>query len=521
MLTTEEANSSPTSDALPVANAASDEHPVYGTYDEDDALFASMDLDPPTMPTATQAKRPPVEDMMDTSSLKRPKVEETTSEVPWKSAKGNVMPVSGSSAQLSPDAAHFQTLLKVFYQRLFPFKDVYRWLSYGNVQKHIFLNREFSFTLASETYIRFQSFKDGDELKNEILRMCPVKVDIGAVYNAKPKDKKAIRAGAFQPIERELVFDIDMTDYDEIRTCCSGGNICTKCWDFMTLSIKVIDRILRDDFGFRHILWVYSGRRGVHCWVSDERARKLTAEARRAIVSYMEVIKGGEGVSRKVSTRDPLHPSLRRAEDILLEHFGQTILEEMNVLGAQEQWSKVLQIIPDDGIRRTLDKEWTAKPKLSGEDKWDQLVAELERKTKPALSTLKRDIIFQYTYPRLDANVSIGLNHLLKSPFCVHPKTGRVCIPIDPAGCEGFNPMEAPELSTLIDELNAYEAKQRDQKDITEEASTNGDRKIPDYEKTSLKEHIEHFRRFVAGMDESVRDALRAKRAEEDRKLHF
>jgi DNA primase small subunit len=38
-------------------------------------------------------------------------------------------------------------------------------------------------------------------------------------------------------------------------------------------------------------MWVYSGRRGVHCWISDERARKLTQEARRALVSYLEVIK--------------------------------------------------------------------------------------------------------------------------------------------------------------------------------------------------------------------------------------
>lgn len=49
-------------------------------------------------------------------------------------------------------------------------------------------------------------------------------------------------------ISRELVFDIDLTDYDEIRTCCQEARVCEKCWKFMVIACEIIDKALKGKY---------------------------------------------------------------------------------------------------------------------------------------------------------------------------------------------------------------------------------------------------------------------------------
>uniref|UniRef100_A0A5B7BAF8 DNA primase n=1 Tax=Davidia involucrata TaxID=16924 RepID=A0A5B7BAF8_DAVIN len=362
--------------------------------------------------------------------------------------------------------------LKVYYGKLFPHADIFKWMSYGNDGKHpacdhsYFGRREFSFTLDNDIYLRFQSFNSAVELENSIKEKCPFKIDIGPVYSVDPAKRHAYaQAGdnVFTPVEKELVFDVDITDYDDVRYCCSGADICLDCWPLMTVAIKVIDTALRDDFGFNHVLWVYSGRRGVHCWVCDRKARRLNNEQRAAIADYFRVYKGNENSLKKVSLMGlSLHPFLARSyTDVLKDFFEEKLLPSQKLFSNEERFEKILEMIPDESITSELRGKWQENRRsISKEDinvfRWEQLkhVLQSGKQKVPMLRRCVEEIVFSYTYPRLDMEVSKHMNHLLKAPFCVHPKTGRVCIPIDPNHCEEFDPTTVPTLSKLLGELN-------------------------------------------------------------------
>ena len=431
--------------------------------------------------------------------------------------------------------------LLAYYRRLLPFKSLYTWLNRDITPTRHFTHREFALTLQNDAYLRYQSYSTWDEWKKEVCRMNPSRFEIGPVYSAKPKDRKTLQKASFRPVARELVFDIDMTDYDEIRTCCSDKSICHRCWKLIAVAAEVLDMTLREDFGFRHLVWVYSGRRGIHCWVSDQEAFQLADDARKALVGWIEVVKGGANQAKKVALGSSmpghhrvLHPSLRRAlgqdvlrstasassaateshprqggSGLLQRAFVDVILRDQDCFRDPQRSDVLLALLPaseTDAVAR-LQSKWASSARSSVQ-KWDDVLdmaARSAERVKPMWIAALEDIVLQYTYPRIDAEVSKRQNHLLKAPFVVHPSTGRVCVPLELDQVQMFDPhSSAPTIAQILQELN--------------QESTNASSARGEWEKTSLRPFVEQFDRACTRM---VRETQEAKRAAQRHSLDF
>jgi DNA primase small subunit len=359
------------------------------------------------------------------------------------------------------------TWMSTYYSECFPVAALVDWLSYGD-EKNL-QSREFALFCTDRTdqvtiLHRSLSFHNRSELRQKLLGAVPSRFEIGAAYKAGPS--KLIE----NPWDsKELVFDIDASDYNDVRKCCKDKQLCRNCWNILHCAILILDRTLRDDLGFDHLLWVYSGRRGVHCWVCDQKARYYSKEARVAILSYLSF--------RKFDNMD--NPVLQRAYKIALPWF-EACLEsgtfELTVQALEEDEKKKLPPV--------VMKRWLELQQLDKESKhnfknpksyrlWTllkQAVQSLELETDrtritssaPLRSVLQK-VVLSFIHPRLDEKVTSERAHLVKAPFCVHPSTGRVCVPLDPSALDTFDVSKVPTLKDLMEERIQIQRKHKTQ----------------------------------------------------------
>eukprot|EP00397_Hematodinium_sp_SG-2012_P036669 GEMP01039612.1.p1 GENE.GEMP01039612.1~~GEMP01039612.1.p1 ORF type:complete len:415 (+),score=90.09 GEMP01039612.1:50-1246(+) len=371
----------------------------------------------------------------------------------------SVAPVEQSSPKrLKYDTTFSSDLLKIYYANGFPYEDMVKWVGRDKLPY-----REWCFVLKDDIFCRYQSFTSAEDFKKKVLDAVPHRMETGCCFSHFPKQKDCVRAEAFYPTERDLVFDIDMDEYDDIRTCCTGAEVCEKCCVFIKAAMVILKTTLEEDFGFTKMFFVFSGRRGMHCWVYDDVARKLTNEQRGAVAEYIQVLNearnGIKTCKLEHKGSDSLHLVFHRAAHILGSKYMDEVMEQQRPYDGKEDnlhVKNLTQMFNDAGLKplfESLVKQIKENEPNVSVKIWE-LVKKLEREKKQdreKIGYIMKEMILMFTYPRLDIAVSKTMNHLLKIPFCVHPKTGCFCVPIfDP---ENFSFSDVPTLAQYADEF--------------------------------------------------------------------
>lgn len=160
--------------------------------------------------------------------------------------------------------------------------------------------REFGFGNDKKIDYRHLSFAKEDELKNYFVTNSPLYASFSSAYyefpSAQPMPKKNLLAA-------DLIFEFD-------ADCPHGCLTCNECLDKAKRDTqRLIDDFLIPDFGFakKDIKITFSGSRGYHLYVINEEVKHLNAEARRAIVDYLQaknldiksIIRGGATLESK------------------------------------------------------------------------------------------------------------------------------------------------------------------------------------------------------------------------------
>lgn len=185
---------------------------------------------------------------------------------------------------------------------------------------------------------------------------------------------------------------------------------------------------------------------------------------RNAVAEYLNIFTTQNQTNRVVVGGDRMHHSLKRAHQVCETYFEEICLNDQNVFGTAEGRSRLLTMIADEAIRNELEAEIGSVGLGDSHAIWNVVkhyvqTNRSQNQKSRKLKFLIEELQMAMLCPRLDISVSKTANHLLKAPFCVHPKTGKVCVPFNPSAIGKFDPTTVPTIRQLLKEIDQYDEK--------------------------------------------------------------
>lgn len=326
-----------------------------------------------------------------------------------------------------------------YWQEIFPWEPIVRFLGQGDREQ--LGRREVGIKFVTvtnghhkEIMVRNKAYLDESSLKDAVVRNAEQRpaerVEFGPMFPG--VDRKDSRLDDM-PLLVELRFDIDVMDYDRDSEVygpgcfmCNAFRACEECWKTrLEPSRQVLEYILKETLGAKHILWVFSGKKGYHGIVLDRcfAGRYMPDTIRKLIVNQV-VNPTDEKVLSHIY------------DNILWPIFTRQYLEKDKFSRRPDPMAAVWL-----GVQRPLNHPNTCVTAMRyiREDRYREEPEKWEKH--------KRGVLRALYWPRIDEEISIKCQHLLKIPFSIHDGTKKISVPIlDPAT---FKPENAPTLEQI------------------------------------------------------------------------
>ncbi len=291
-----------------------------------------------------------------------------------------------------------------------------------------------------ETMVRHRSLLDLGDIEDFLTRKQPRHVYFSAGRYDEPA---ASSMGEKGWRNSDLVFDLDA---DHLPSVVLGedtyAEMLAKCKDAL---LRLLD-FLEDDFGFDDLTVVFSGGRGYHVHVRDERIRGLERDARREIVDYVrgiglefeelveiETVAGTAGRSSPAEKRTlPIDGGWgSRAHRHVVERFDEYLaMDEADALDALQQY---------DGIG-----EGKATAALNAvRSNYDELRAgniDVHSAVFGIARLLAQEAVAADNAP-IDEPVTTDTNRLIRLPGSLHGGSGLAVRRIERDAIDAFDPL--------------------------------------------------------------------------------
>jgi DNA primase small subunit len=319
-----------------------------------------------------------------------------------------------------------------------------------------FVEREFGFMFFDKDFVRrHMGFRNGGDLRNYLVRQVPMHVYYSSAFYQNPgAPKMELKewSGA------DLVFDLDADHLKGAESMTYAEMLAAVKRDM----IRLLDDFLLGDLGFaeNEVRIVFSGGRGYHAHISNEKVLSLKSHERSEIVDY---------VSGTDLDREWLFPQ----KASMLKDFKSHKKIEMSVSIPEEGaggWKgharKALIKILDEMEGLDVEGARTRFPSLAatnekiifgiqndlfgnrgGGMRGRDLI--LERNSLEYISDKNKEVFLKWiqdevrirSAAEVDEPVTRDIKRLIRMPGSLHGKTGMRVIPLKRDDLDGFDPL--------------------------------------------------------------------------------